>query len=290
MSSVPAEARYDHRYAPHIARRRTSDAVFRTLVIVLGVLAVAPFFVIIFHVARQGISAIDWNFLTRLPKPVGEAGGGILNAIVGTLIIIALSTLFSVPLGVMVGIYLSENKRTRLGYYTRLGANVMQSVPSIVIGIVMYAWLVRPVRGYSAIAGGVALAVMMLPIVVKNTEEVLNLVPEGIKEGALALGVPYHIAILRMLVPSSLGGILSGVLLAIARVAGETAPLLFTAFGNPFFNVNVFKPMDAIPLIIYNYAKSPYQEWIRMAWGASFVLIVMVFLLNLAVRLRRTQR
>jgi phosphate transport system permease protein len=287
MSSVPAEARYDHRYAPHIARRRTSDAVFRTLVIVLGVLAVAPFFVIIFHVARQGISAIDWNFLTRLPKPVGEAGGGILNAIVGTLIIIALSTLFSVPLGVMVGIYLSENKRTRLGYYTRLGANVLQSVPSIVVGIVMYAWLVRPVRGYSAIAGGVALAVMMLPIVVKNTEEVLNLVPEGIKEGALALGVPYHITMLRMLVPSSLGGILSGVLLAIARVAGETAPLLFTAFGNPFFNANILKPMDAIPLIIYNYAKSPYQEWIRMAWGASFVLIVMIFVLNLAVRLRR---
>ncbi len=277
-------------YAPHIGRRRTADAVFRTLVMTLGILAVAPFFIVIFHVARQGISAIDWRFLTRLPKPVGEAGGGIVNAIVGTVVIIGLATLFSVPLGVMAGIYLSESKRTRLGHSTRLGANVLQSVPSIVIGIVMYTWLVRPVRGYSAIAGGVALAVMMLPVVVKNTEEVLNLVPEGIKEGSLALGVPYHLTMLRMIVPSSFGGIMSGVLLAVARVAGETAPLLFTAFGNPFFNVNIFKPMDAIPLIIYNYAKSPYQEWIRMAWGASFVLIVMIFVLNLAVRLRRSPR
>ncbi len=274
----------------HLSRRRAKDAAFRIVVISLGILAIVPFFIVIFHVARQGISAIDWNFLTRLPKPVGEPGGGIINAIVGTIIIIALSTLFSVPLGVLVGIYLSENKRSQLGNVTRLATNVLQSVPSIVIGIVLYAWIVKQVRGYSAIAGGVALAIMMLPVVIKNTEEVLNLAPEGIKEGSLALGVPYHITMLRMVVPSCLGGILSGVLLAIARVAGETAPLLFTAFGNPFFNVNIFKPMDAIPLIIYNYAKSPYQEWIKMAWGASFVLIVMIFLLNIAVRLRKDSR
>jgi phosphate transport system permease protein len=274
-------------YTPQVARRLMTDSIFRILVVSFGVLAVLPFFIVVYHVVKHGIAAIDWNFLTRLPKPVGEAGGGIANSIIGTLIIIALATLFSVPLGMLAGIYLSENKRSQLGHLTRLGVNVLQSVPSIVIGIVMYAWLVKPVRSYSAIAGGVALAVMMLPIVVKNTEEVLNLVPEGIKEGSLALGVPYHRTMLRLVVPSCLGGIMNGVLLAVARVAGETAPLLFTAFGNPFFNVNILKPMDAVPLIIYNYAKSPYQEWIRMAWGASFVLIVMIFLANLAIRLRR---
>ena len=249
--------------------------------------AVAPLFVVVYHVVQEGIGVIDWGFVTRLPKPVGEAGGGIVNSIVGTTIIVVLAALFSVPVGMVAGIYLSENKNTRLGHLTRLAANVLQSVPSIVIGIVMYAWLVKPVRSYSAIAGGLALAVMMLPVVVKNTEEVLNLVPEGIKAGSLALGVPYHTTMLRLVVPSALGGIMNGVLLAVARVAGETAPLLFTAFGNPFFTVNILQPMDAIPLIIYNYAKSPYQEWIRMAWGASFVLIVMIFVLNLAVRLRK---
>jgi len=288
--STSAVTGQNNLYEPRVARRRVKNAVFRTLVMVFGVLAVAPFFVVIFHVIREGIGAIDWAFLTRMPKPVGEPDGGILNAIVGTLITIGLATLFSMPFGVFIGIYLSENKRSRLGHTTRLAANVLQSVPSIIIGIVMYNWLVRPFRSYSALAGGVALAVMMLPVIVKNTEEVLNLVPEGLREGALALGVPYHTTVLRMIVPSSLAGIMSGVLLGIARIAGETAPLLFTAFGNPFFNVNILKPMDAIPLIIYNYAKSPYQEWIQMAWGASFVLITIIFVLNLLVRLRRSAR
>lgn len=274
-------------FRPRVGRRKAGNALFRGSVLALGLLAVAPFFIVMYHVVVNGAAAINWDFLSQLPKPVGESGGGMINSIVGTLLIIALSVILSVPFGILSGIYLSENKRGALSSTTRLLVNVLQSVPSIVIGIVMYSWVVVPVRSFSALAGGIALALMMLPIVIKSTEEVLNLVPGGLKEGSLALGVPYHITMLRMIVPSSLGGILSGVMLAIARVAGETAPLLFTAFGNPYLNVNILKPVDAIPLMIYNYAKSPYESWLKMAWGASLVLIAIIFLLNIAVRSRR---
>lgn len=273
-------------YNPRARRRRVGNALFRGTIVTLGLLAIAPFFVVIYHIVVKGASAINWAFITQLPKPVGESGGGMVNSIVGTLIIILLSVILSVPFGIFTGVFLSENKRTRLSSTTRLLVNVLQSVPSIVIGIVMYSWIVVPVRSFSALAGGIALAVMMLPIVVKSTEEVLNLVPSGLKEGALALGVPYHLTILRMILPASLGGILSGVMLAVARIAGETAPLLFTAFGNPYLNLDILKPVDAIPLMIYNYAKSPYESWLQMAWGASLVLIIMIFLMNLAVRSR----
>jgi phosphate transport system permease protein len=274
-------------YNPRARRRNAGNFAFKGLVLALGFLAIAPFFVVIFHVVVKGAGAINLAFLTQLPKPVGESGGGMINSITGSLIIIALSVLLSVPFGILAGVYLSENKRSGLSSTTRLLVNVLQSVPSIVIGIVMYTWIVVPVRSFSAFAGGIALAVMMLPIVIKSTEEVLNLVPAGLKEGALALGAPYHTTILRMILPSSLGGIMSGVMLAVARVAGETAPLLFTAFGNPYMNFNILKPVDAIPLMIYNYAKSPYESWLQMAWGASLVLIVIIFLMNLAVRSRR---
>lgn len=274
-------------FRPRIRRRKAGNALFRGGVLALGLLAIAPFFIVMYHVVVNGAAAINWDFLSQLPRPVGESGGGMVNSIVGTLLIIALSVILSVPFGILSGIYLSENKRGKLGAATRLLVNVLQSVPSIVVGIVMYSWVVVPVRSFSALAGGIALALMMLPIVIKSTEEVLNLVPGGLKEGALALGVPYHITMLGMIVPSSLGGILSGVMLAVARIAGETAPLLFTAFGNPYLNVNILKPVDAIPLMIYNYAKSPYESWLKMAWGASLVLIVIIFLLNIAVRSRR---
>ena len=274
-------------FNPGSGRRRAGNSLFRGAIIALGLLAILPFFVVIYHIIVKGAAAISWAFLTQLPKPVGESGGGMINSIVGTLLLILLSVVLSVPFGVMTGVFISENKRTRLSSVTRLLINVLQSVPSIVVGIVMYTWIVVPVRSFSALAGGIALALMMLPIVVKSTEEVLNLVPAGLKEGALALGVPYHTTILRMILPASLGGILSGVMLAVARVAGETAPLLFTAFGNPYLNANILKPVDAIPLMIYNYAKSPYASWLQMAWGASLVLIVIIFLMNIAVRSRR---
>ncbi len=287
MSVTETTLPADTMFRPRTAGRKAGNAFFRGLVLVLGLLAVAPFFVIMYHVVVNGAGAINWAFLTQLPRPVGETGGGMVNSIIGTLLIIALSVLLSVPFGILAGVYLSENKRGKLSSATRLLVNVLQSVPSIVIGIVMYSWIVVPIRSFTALAGGIALAVMMLPIVIKSSEEVLNLVPSGLKEGALALGVPYHTTVLRMILPSSLGGILSGVMLAVARIAGETAPLLFTAFGNPYLNVNVLKPVDAIPLMIYNYAKSPYESWLKMAWGASLVLIVIIFLLNIAVRSRR---
>lgn len=274
----------------HQLWRKGKEMVFESGIHILGIAAIIPFFIILFHVIANGISAINWDFLTKLPKPVGETGGGMLNSITGTLMIIALSVLLSVPFGILTGVFLSENKSGKLSFVTRLLINVLQSVPSIVIGIVMYTWVVVPFGGFSAISGGIALGVMMLPIVVKSTEEVINLTPEGLKEGALALGVPYWVTIVRMVVPASLGGIISGVMLAIARIAGETAPLLFTAFGNPFLNSNIFKPVDAIPLMIYNYAKSPYDSWLSMAWGASFVLIVMIFLLNIVVRLQKKRQ
>jgi phosphate transport system permease protein len=268
--------------------RLLKDKLFRYLVIVPGILVIIPFFVILFHVVREGLSSLNLEFILRVPKPVGEAGGGILNGIVGTLLILIVAALIAVPIGVAGGVYLSEMKTRRLTSLAKTAANILQGVPSIVIGIVMYTWIVVPLRTFSALAGGVALAVMMLPVVMKSTEETVNLVPNGLREASLALGAPYYKTILRVVIPTGLSGILSGIMLAVARVAGETAPLLFTAFGNPYLSLNVAQPMAAIPLIIYDYAKSPYQDWISKAWGASFVLIVIVLALNLLVRLRRS--
>ncbi|HUZ18509.1 MAG TPA: phosphate ABC transporter permease PstA [Spirochaetia bacterium] len=267
--------------------RLFKDRLFRYLIVVPGVLVIIPFFVILFHVVREGISSLNLEFILRVPKPVGETGGGILNGIVGTLLILIVAAIIAVPIGVAGGVYLSEMKTRRLTSLAKTAANILQGVPSIVIGIVMYTWIVVPLRTFSALAGGVALAVMMLPVVMKSTEETVNLVPNGLREASLALGAPYYKTILRVVIPTGLSGILSGVMLAVARVAGETAPLLFTAFGNPYLSFNVAQPMAAIPLIIYDYAKSPYQDWISKAWGASFVLIVIVLALNLLVRLRR---
>lgn len=267
--------------------RLLKDSLFRYLVIFLGVLVILPFFLILFHVVREGLRSIDWEFLLQIPRPVGEPGGGIANGILGTIEIIVIATAISVPLGMAGGIYLSELGSHRLASLTKTSVNILQGVPSIVIGIVMYTWIVVPFRTFSALSGGVALAIMMLPVVVKATEETTRLVPSTLKEASLALGATYSQTVFRVVIPAGFSGILSGVMLAVARVAGETAPLLFTAFGNPYLNFNPLRPTAAIPLIIYDYAKSPYQDWIHKAWGASLVLIVMVLLLNLVVRLRR---
>ena len=238
-------------------------------------------FFILFFIVSKGISVVDWTFLTHLPKPVGETGGGISNAIIGTLMLIVISTIFSMPVGVFAGIFLCEYRKGRFAYFVRLAAEILQGIPSIVIGIIAYLWVVMTMGSFSALSGGVALALMMLPVIITTTEETLKLIPDSLREASLALGVSYPRTILKVVLPAGLIGILTGILLSVARVAGETAPLLFSAFGNPFMNFNILKPVNTLPLMIFNYATSSYPEWHRFAWGASFVLVVFVLGLNL---------
>jgi phosphate transport system permease protein len=244
-----------------------------------------PLFAIIFFVLKTGISKLSWDFLVNIPQPVGEMGGGIANALLGSLLIVLVATVMAVPLGIFCGIYLSENKNSRLAYWSRLAVDVLQGTPSIVVGIVIYFWVVKPIGSFSALSGSIALAIMMLPIVIRSTEETLKLLPESLKEAGLALGLPYHKVIMRVIVPCGFSGILSGAMLSVARVAGETAPLLFTAFGNPYMSSDLLKPMQSLPLLIFNYATSPYEEWHDLAWGASLILLLWVLLLNLTTKL-----
>jgi phosphate transport system permease protein len=268
-----------------IRRRIQVDKLFKALIIVLSLSAIVPMFLILFMIIKNGVSVIDWQFLSHLPKPVGEAGGGIANAIWGTLLLIALSSVFSVPLGVFGGIFLAEYRENKLAHLIRLSVEILQGIPSIVIGIIAYVWVVMAMGSFSALSGGVALGIMMLPVIVMATEETLKLVPDSLREASLALGVPYSRTIMKVILPAGLSGILSGILLGIARVAGETAPLLFTAFGSPFMNLNILKPINSLPLTIFNYATSPYPDWHSLAWGASFVLIAFVLGLNLITKL-----
>ncbi len=269
---------------PSIRRRILCDKLFKVIVVFLTFCSILPMFFILFFITSKGISAVNWRFLTQLPKPVGEMGGGISNAIIGTMMLVGISTALSVPLGIIVGIFLSENRKGRLASLTRLCVETLQGIPSIVIGIIAYIWLVVSMGSFSALSGGVALGLMMLPVVIIATEETLKLIPESLREAALALGVSYPRTILKVILPAGVSGIVTGILLSIARVAGETAPLLFTAFGSPFMNLNVLKPMNSLPLMIFNYATSPYPEWHSLAWGASFVLIAFVLSLNLLTK------
>ncbi len=264
--------------------RLLKDKLFKLLIIALAFISVAPLILILIYIAQKGLSVINWEFITNLPKPVGEKGGGILNALVGTMIIVGIASIISIPPGIAAGIYMAEQEKSRISSIAKLCIEVLQSVPSIVIGIIAYVWIVMPMRGFSALSGGVALAIMMFPLVVRSTEETIKLIPVSLKEAALALGVPYYKAILKVILPAGLSGILTGILVGIARIAGETAPLLFTAFGSPYLSFNIFKPMSSLPLLIFNYATSPYEEWHRIAWGASFILVVMVLILNITAR------
>jgi phosphate transport system permease protein len=268
-----------------ITLRIIKDKIFKGLVILFAFLSGIPLVVILYYIVKNGISSINWEFLTNLPKPVGEIGGGVSNAIIGTLILIVISCILAVPLGISTGIYLSENRKGRLAYLVRLCVEVLQGVPSIVIGIIAYVWIVVPMKSPSALSGGIALGIMMLPVIVRTTEETLKLIPNSLREASLALGVPYHRTILKVILPAGLSGIVTGILLSVSRISGETAPLLFTAFGSNFMNTNIFKPMSSLPLLIFNYATSPYAEWISFAWGASFVLLVLVLGLNLIAKL-----
>ena len=268
----------------HVKRRLAEDVFFKGIVCLFAFISLLPLFLILYYITKNGIAVIDWGFLSSLPRPIGEAGGGVFNAIVGTLMLIILSSVISIPCGIAAGIYLSENKAGKLASGIRLSVVVLQGTPSIVIGIIAYIWIVAPLRTFSALSGGIALSIMMLPVIVKTTEETLKLIPYHLKEASLALGVPYYRTILKVILPSGISGILTGILLSVARITGETAPLLFTAFGNQFMNTNIFKPIDSLPYRIFYYAMSPYPEWHSFAWGASFILVVLTLALNLIAR------
>lgn len=268
----------------HTSFRLFKDKIFKGLVCLFAFASLLPLFAILYYITRKGISVIDWNFIFSLPRPIGETGGGIASAIVGTIILIALSGIISIPLGIATGIYLSENRKGKLSNAVRLCVVVLQGTPSIVIGIIAYVWVVLPMKTFSAMSGGIALSIMMLPVIIKTTEETLKLMPYHLKEASLALGVPYYKTILKVILPTGISGIVTGILLSIARITGETAPLLFTAFGNQFMNLNIFKPIDSLPYRIFYYAMSPYPEWHTFAWGSAFILVIFTLTFNLIAR------
>jgi len=239
---------------------------------------------VVIYVIGKGYKALNWDFFTKLPLPVGMTGGGVANAIVGSFEIIAMATLFAVPIGVMAGIYLALFGRGRLAASVRFYSDVLTGMPSIAIGVFAYSLIVLPTGHFSAHSAAVALAIIMLPIVVRTTEEAVRLVPGVIREGALALGIPAWKATLLVTVPVARDGIVTGVLLAVARVAGESAPLLFTAFGSQYWPRGLSSPTAALPLIIFQYAISPYRDWQQIAWGCALVLVALVFALNLIAR------
>jgi len=265
---------------PNTSFRNFKSILFKSVIVFFAFLITIPLIIILLYIIKQGVTQVNWNFLTNVPKPVGEKGGGIANALVGSAIMVGIASVWALPIGILAGIYLSENSKSKLAYYSGLCVDILQGVPSIVIGIVIYYWVVLTI-GYSAIAGSVALGIMMLPIVIRSTEQTLRLLPPSLKEAALSLGVPYHRVILKVIVPCGFAGILSGIMLSIARIIGETAPLLFTALGNTFLSTNITKPMESLPHVIYYYATSPYDDWHDLAWGASFILLMFVLILNI---------
>lgn len=273
-------------------RRRAVSALFSAACAASVIFALIPLALILFYLLQKGIGALEWGFLFHNPKPVGETGGGFANAIVGTLVLIGLASLFAVPIGVIAGLYVAEYRGSRFATLVRFAADALNGVPSIVVGIFAYSVAVMPVRRFSAIAGGFALGVMMIPIIARTTEELLRLVPESLRDGALALGATRSRAAWSVVLPAALPGILTGILVAVARIAGETAPLLFTAFGNRFFSTRLDQPIAALTVQIYTYAVSPYEDWHRQAWAGAFLLVVVVFVLSVAARLatRRLER
>jgi phosphate transport system permease protein len=249
-----------------------------------------PLCLVFYHVLKSGAGSINWAFFTQLPKPVGELGGGMANAIVGTFELLALAAVIGVPIGVLGGIFLSEYGSLGLNWWIRFGADVLNGVPSIIWGMVVYALVVVPSKRFSALAGGIVLAMMMIPLIMRTTEEVLRLIPAGYREAALALGIAQWRAILQIVVRTALKGIVTGILLALARVAGETAPLLFTAFGNRFWNHHLTDPIASMPLQIFNYAISPYEDWHKQAWAGALVLLLFVAIVNVSVRVLTRDR
>lgn len=269
----------------HASRRKIKSTIMLMACIIAAFIAILPLLYIFFYTTIQGASSLNLAFFTELPKPVGETGGGMANAIVGTFILVGLGSLIGIPVGLMAGIYVNEYSKSILANLVKFVTDVLSGIPSIIIGIFAYGVLVIPMQRFSALAGGFALGILMIPTITRTTEEMLKLVPHSLREAALALGIPRWKTTLRIVLRTASGGIITGILLAIARAAGETAPLLFTSFGNNFWASNLDGPMASIPVQIFNYAISPYEEWHRKAWAGAFVLICLVFIVSLIVRL-----
>ncbi|HJT66358.1 MAG TPA: phosphate ABC transporter permease PstA [Pyrinomonadaceae bacterium] len=269
--------------------RRVNSAVMTGLTALSTLLAVGALLLILSYIAWEGIGSLNFRFLTDSPQPVGE-GGGIGNAILGSLVLLGLSSAFGLPIGIAVGVYLSEIGHGRVGATVRFIVDTLTGIPSIVTGVFVYAILVLPMKHFSAFAGGVALALIMAPIVARTTEEMLKLVPHSMREGALALGAPQWRVILGVVLPAAAPGIATGAMLAIARISGETAPLLFTAFGSRFFPTSLNEPIASLTVQIYNYAISPYDEWHAQAWAATLVLMTLVLGINIIVRFLTRRR
>ena len=266
------------------SRRRWSNRIVLILSGIAAGLAIMVLVLVLGYALVRGASALNLDFFTQGARPVGVAGGGMRNEIIGTLVLVGLGSLFALPVGLLAGIFLAEFASARTATSVRFAADILAGVPSIVVGVFAYAIVVRPLLSYSAFAGGVALAIIMIPIVARTAEESLRLVPNSMREAALALGITRWRAVLSVIVPGALTGILTGIMLAVARIAGETAPLLFTALGSFWGFQGLFRPIGALPLQIYNYALSPYADWQRQAWAGAFLLIMMVLVISILVR------
>jgi len=265
-------------------RRRLANGLLGGFALLATVLALLPLILLLYYMAARGLPALSLDFFTKSPKPVGEPGGGMANAVVGTLVLIGLAGLAGLPIGILGGIYLAEFGNNRFGWAVRFAADVLSGVPSIVIGMFIYALVVLPMRHFSAIAGGAALGVIMIPAVMRTTEEIIRLVPSSLREAALSLGATQSRTILRIVLAAAKGGVITGGLLAIARISGETAPLLITALGYNFLSVRLDQPIASLPVQIFNYAISPYDDWHAQAWAGALVLVMLVAVLSLAAR------
>jgi len=265
--------------------RKIKSTLASGIAFVSALLVIAPLGLVFFHLLVNGAGSVNWDFFTKLPAPVGALGGGMVNAIVGSLELLALAGAIGIPIGVLGGVYLAEYGSARINSVLRFLADVLNGIPSITWGVVVYGLVVLRFKGFSAYAGGLALGLIMIPLILRTTEEVVLLVPNGYREAALALGVSRWKTIVHIVMKTASKGIVTGILLALARVGGETAPLLFTAFGNRFWNHSLSQPIAALPLQIFTYAISPYDDWHRQAWAGALVLVTGVFCVNVLVRI-----
>lgn len=264
--------------------RKIKSALACAIAFVSAILVIAPLGLVFFHLLINGITSVNWDFFTKLPAPVGEVGGGMANAIVGSLELLALAGVIGIPVGVLGGVYFAEYGSARINSVLRFLADVLNGIPSITWGVVVYGLIVLRFKSFSVLAGGLALALIMIPLILRTTEEVVLLVPNGYREAALALGVSRWKTIVYIVMKTASKGIITGILLAVARIGGETAPLLFTAFGNRFWTHSLTQPVAALPLQIYTYAISPYDDWHRQAWAGALVLVTGIFFVNITVR------
>lgn len=273
-----------------LTRRRVVNHAMIGLTYLAALIATVPLLLILWYLVSRGAASVNWAFFTEIPKPPGELGGGMANAIAGTLILVAIASVLGLPIGIGAGLYLAEQRGARLAVAVRFLSDVLNGLPSIVLGIFAWQVLVRPFKHFSALAGGIALAAMMIPLVTRATEEMIRLVPVSMREAALALGYTKWRTSLSVVLRTALPGIVTGALVAVARIAGETAPLIFTAFGNQFWSLSPTQPIAAIPMQIYTYAMAPYDDWNRQAWAGALVLLALVLVISLAARFATRSR